>query len=135
MTTMSRDQVVPALLARVPELANVYEEHLRTFEGEALESVLFGDLTRFVIEAYQRGDRDLVDRCLEFLELALATGDEYVENLVAVSFVENVGPWDPEQRRFIRSWPRRLRKEARRQRDWRPPGQRGLRKLKRRSGE
>lgn len=43
-----------------------------------------------------------------------------VQNLVAVSFVENVGPWDDGVKGFIASWPSALQEEAERQRTWQP---------------
>jgi hypothetical protein len=47
------------------------------------------------------------------------------KNLVAVSFVKNVGPWDQAAQTFIGGWPIGLREEARRQREWQP-GEPGL---------
>jgi hypothetical protein len=62
----------------------------------------------------------LVRRILDFLAAEMESGDELVENLVAVSFVENVGPWDDSIREFIATWPEPLWEAARRQRDWKP---------------
>ncbi|RVX39735.1 hypothetical protein EDD27_2100 [Nonomuraea polychroma] len=79
---------------------------------EVLPHVLFGDLTGFVLHAHQQGDEELVRRCLTFLALAMKSADARVCELVAVSFVENVGPWDPATADFIASWPDALRDEA-----------------------
>ncbi len=57
-----------------------------------LPHLLFGDLTRFVLDAHARGDDDLVRRALAFLNKAFREGDDIVQNLVGMSFVENVGP-------------------------------------------
>jgi hypothetical protein len=108
-----------ALREAVPEFGPVIDEHLAYHAG-LLRHVLFGDLTRFVLAANERGDHELVERCLRFLDLALRDGDDEVENLVAVSFVENVEPWDDGAWEFIGSWPAALRAEAARQRGWRP---------------
>lgn len=113
--------VVDHLVECVPEFGDVLVEHLRDYD-RLVEHVLCGDLTRFVLRARQDGDQDVVRRTLTFLDEALRHGDERTENLVAVSFVENVGPWDPEQATFIAEWPQALRDEATRQRDWRPDG-------------
>jgi hypothetical protein len=61
----------------------------------------------------------LVRRVLAFLEDELANGDETVKNLVAVSFVDNVVPFEPSAAAFIATWPPGLKAEADRQRDWR----------------
>ncbi len=95
------------------------DEHIDTY-GEVLSHILFGDLTRFVLQAYKEGDKALVERCLIFLDKALTDGDAEVQNLVAVSFVENTDPRDQASQLFISTWPEHLRAEAERQRDWRP---------------
>lgn len=108
-----------ALREAVPEFGPVIDEHIAYYEGP-VQHVLFGDLTRFVLGARQRGDHLLVERCLGFLDVALRDGDDEVQNLVAVSFVENVELWDDDVRDFIRSWPTALLAEAERQRGWQP---------------
>ena len=80
----------------VPEFGRAIDEHITYHDGDVLKHVPFGDLTRFILAAEERGDHDLVRRCLSFLDLALREGDSDVQNLVGVSFVENVGPWDAE---------------------------------------
>ena len=44
---------------------------------------------------------------------------EYVENAMAVSFVEDAGWWDPKMEPFMAAWPLPLREEADRQATWR----------------
>jgi len=111
--------VEQVLREAVPEFGPVIDEHI-AFNDELLPHVLFGDLTRFVLVAHDQGNEELVRRCLVFLDEALREGDAMLENLVAVSFVENVEPWDPAMTRFIESWPAGLRQEAEEQRDWTP---------------
>jgi hypothetical protein len=120
MKVLTYADVPDELRAAVPEFGPTIDEHLADHH-EVLLHVLFGDLTRFVVTAHARGDTDVGQRSLAFLDRALREGDEYVQNLVAVSFVENVGPWDPTHREFIESWPEALRAEAERQHDWKPP--------------
>jgi hypothetical protein len=119
---ISYDDVIDNLLERLPEFRTEVEEHVQFNDG-LLPHVLFGDLTRFVFRAREQGRDDVVQRALAFLDEALRHGDEQVDNLVSVSFVENVGPWDPAQVAFIDEWPRALREEAVRQRDWRSPSE------------
>jgi len=120
VAVLTYSEVPDALRAAVPEFGPMIDEHVAD-NDEVLLHLLFGDLTRFVIAAHERGDTDVEHRSLSFLERALREGDEAVQNVVEVSFVENVGPWDRAQRRFIASWPDTLRTEAERQRDWKPP--------------
>lgn len=119
MTALEYSEVANALRIALPEFAPAIDEHV-AHNDEVLPHVLFGDLTRFVLEASRQRNDDLTRRALVFLDISLRDGDHSVQNLVAVSFVENVGPWDPSQAQFIESWPDALRLEAERQRDWRP---------------
>jgi len=100
------------------EFSGAVEEH-RSDNDEILPHVLYGDLTRFVVAAAEEGHDELVRRVLAFLEDELAHGDEMVQNLVAVSFVENVGPFERSTAGFIATWPPGLKAEADRQREWR----------------
>jgi hypothetical protein len=107
--------LLDALRTAVPEFGPAIEEHVARYE-EPLPHVLFGDFTRFVLQAHQQGEQALVDRSLALLDGALRDGDEKVKNVVAVSFVENVGPWEESKQPFVRTWPPTLRREADRQR-------------------
>lgn len=120
MATITTSNLSDLLREAVPEFGSTIDDHV-TFYGELLPHVLFGDLTRFVISAHERGDLDIERRSLVVLDLAFRDGDESVQNIVAVSFVENVGPWDPARATFIATWPEALRIEAERQRDWSAP--------------
>ena len=118
MGTATVPDVLDELLVAVPEFGPTFDEHVADYG--ILPHVLFGDLTRFVLAAHERRDTEVESRSLAFLDWALREGDDDVENLVAVSFVENV---DQRQHRgFIATWPDALRAEAKRQRDWRPRG-------------
>ena len=111
---LTYEKVADQLADVVPEFTSTIQEHIAD-NGEVLQHLLFGDLTRFVVAAWEAGDKEVVARCLSFLEGAIMSGDEAVKNLVAVSFVENVGPWEKENSQFIRTWPTELRAEAHRQ--------------------
>ena len=103
--------VLQRLSSAIPEFRLEIADHL-DFYDEALPHVLYGDLTRFVLAAHARRDDALVDRCLTFLNAELRKGDKATQELVAVSFVENVGPSDETMRPFIRAWPRALKAAA-----------------------
>jgi hypothetical protein len=105
------------LRAAIPEFGDSIAEHLACDE-EGLQHVLVGDFTRFILAARDRGDDELVGRCLHFLDEALRDGDPMVQNLVQLSFVENVGPFVGDAATFTETWPTALRREAERQRDW-----------------
>jgi hypothetical protein len=104
--------VEASLRRALPEFGAVIDEHLRDNEGEFLAHLVLGDLTRFVLAALTEGDRDVVERALTWAETALAEGDDLTRELIAVSFVENVGASEPENAPFIATWPANLLREA-----------------------
>lgn len=104
--------VVDHLLTAVPGFEDVYERHLSLYD-EVLPHVLFGEFTRFLVEAHTSGRSETVDRGLRFLESALRDGDALVKSLVSASFVENCLD-SPDG--FVDSWPQGLRDELGRQR-------------------
>jgi hypothetical protein len=111
MAAFTYGTVHEELRLAVPEFGPAVDEHVAEYD-EVLQHVLFGDLTRFVLAAHERGDREVEERCLGFLDRAVRDGDDEVKNLVLVSFVENIQPWDPSRADFIGSWPSALRGAA-----------------------
>ncbi|MEH0985019.1 DUF7674 family protein [Micromonospora sp. CPCC 205556] len=102
--------VVPALIEVVPELRDALNEHIRD-NDEILQHVFFGcDVVPFVLDAWKHGRAGVLARCLGFLDAAMASPS--TRELVAVSFVEAVGPWDSTMADFIAIWPQALAEEA-----------------------
>jgi hypothetical protein len=112
VSDLTYETIAEVLVDAIPEFRPALEQHLRDQEGEVLPHLLFGDLTRFVLAARDGGDDALVERCLAFLDLAARSPRPRVTNLVAASFVENVGPWEPQMSAFIETWPDALRRMA-----------------------
>ena len=112
---MDEPKFLELLVARVPDARAIIEEHLAD-NGELLLHVLMGDLTGLAWACQERGVSRAVEALLGVLDQALRNGDDRVENAVAVSFVETIGPWDPGVADFIATWPAGLRAQAERQR-------------------
>lgn len=96
---LSYENVTEGLLQRAPELRPLLDEHIQQYD-ELLPHVFFGDVTRFVMDRVRAeggaGNHDPVARrILGFLEDAMASSDENVQELVSVSFLENLDPSDP----------------------------------------
>ncbi|HXG59891.1 MAG TPA: hypothetical protein VNO22_00825, partial [Planctomycetota bacterium] len=80
------------LLAMLPEFRAAYGEWLEKYDS-GLPHCVFGTLTQFVVEEYRRGATGPgtpFDRALCFLEEAMGSKDPEVQNLVWVSFLENL---------------------------------------------
>lgn len=110
--------IADSLVRDVPEFGPILERHVATF-NKVIPYGLFHELTEFVLAANERGDEDTVRRALNFLDAALREGDEMVQDLVGVGFVENLEPWTTTVDEFASTWPNGLREELQRQRDWR----------------
>jgi hypothetical protein len=122
MTIAYGPEVFVELLRDVPEFAPIYDEHIAFYE-ELIPHVLFGDVTRFVIDGQLAGDTELVDRALKSLDRIMREGDDPTDNLVAVSFVEFFIPLDePGEAEVAARFPPGLAEELRRMREWTPPG-------------
>jgi hypothetical protein len=72
------------LAKQFPDIRILLDEHMRD-NGELLPHVFFGDVTRWVLD--DRSDRV---RLVECLDLNISSGNSDIENLIAVSFVENL---------------------------------------------
>jgi hypothetical protein len=78
------------LVTSFPWLTEAYHEHLRE-NSELLPHVLMGDITRLV--AAFAGDvsrRDSLRLLMSQMDRALRTGGEEVQELITVSFVQNL---------------------------------------------
>jgi len=88
---MSPDQLFQRVAEIAPSFAAVQAEHLRD-NGELLNHVLMGDLLRFLgarVGQQERTPSEVV-AILELLESAVGEGNADTENLIAVSFLENL---------------------------------------------
>ncbi|WP_300389881.1 hypothetical protein [uncultured Nocardioides sp.] len=113
--SLTASQFVSALTAQAPETVTTLSEHLADQEGELLLHLLVGDLQILALDCFRTGRTDTLSRLLSVLERGLRDGDEYVENAVAVSFVEDLGWWDPAMQPFIEVLPEGLLAEVERQ--------------------
>ncbi|KRB75113.1 hypothetical protein ASE01_17290 [Nocardioides sp. Root190] len=105
---LTAPEFVSRLSSRVPESSATLREHLDEQEGELLLHLLVGDLRRLALAWFGEGKTDALARLLDEVDTALREGDEYVENAVAVSFVEDLGFWEAEMQPFIEILPGEL---------------------------
>ncbi len=87
---------VRSIVARFPGLTVLLEEHIKDFD-EVLPHVFFGDLTRHVVSlallANTGGERAAAQELcgiLDFLEETYAMGSIELQELISVSFLENL---------------------------------------------
>jgi hypothetical protein len=114
--SLATSKFVTVLAAEVPEATDTINAHLADQEGALLLHQLTGDLRLLAIDWFRTGRSDALGRLLSVLERGLREGDEYVGNALAVSFVEDLGWWEPEMEPFIATLPAGLLAEVERQR-------------------
>lgn len=103
---------IEQLVGRYPGLKPIFDEHVSDNFGEVLPHLFFGDLTRYVVAKFtdtQKGapedakaESDL-RRLLNDLENAYADGQEEIQELISVSFLENL-PRPGEEASGVRTW-------------------------------
>lgn len=90
-------------------VGSLLEEHVTDNMGEILPHVFFGDLTRYImalVAAVTAGGglepRRELREILDFLEESFSTGDRVLQELISVSFLENL-PRAGEEGSHVRS--------------------------------
>lgn len=113
---LTAPEFVARLSSGVPESSTTVREHLDEQGSELLLHLLVADLRRVALAWFEEGRTDALNRLLGVLATALREGDEYVENAIAVSFVEDLGWWEADMQPFITTLPDELANEVERQR-------------------
>ncbi|MFH0899680.1 MAG: hypothetical protein V2A73_03500 [Pseudomonadota bacterium] len=95
MNRLDFDHFPEELRARVPGFAQVYEEHIRDYD-EVLPHVLLGELVRFLADEIRSHGQQSTALCeaMELLERGMGSLDSRLQELIAVSFLENLEPQD-----------------------------------------
>jgi hypothetical protein len=102
---------IEVLVGTYPRLRPIFVEHVSDNFGEVLPHVFFGDLTRYVVSRFldiewgTQGQSAEVElrNLLSDLEDAYADGGEDVQELISVSFLENL-PRPDEEAAGLRAW-------------------------------
>jgi hypothetical protein len=86
------------MVKQVPELKGVYKEH-KSFNGEVLSHILMAEITRFIVSQHRlitSGSQSshTLDSCLGFLEEGMKNGTEGVQEVISLSFLENLAQSD-----------------------------------------
>lgn len=105
--------VFPKLLReQIPGFDRLYDEHVRDYD-EVLSHVLVGELVRFLSDQVRRhGDScAALGPAMDLLEQGMGSTDPKLQELVAVSFLENLDPQDSSFHAIARLFGPRLREQ------------------------
>jgi hypothetical protein len=86
------EDFVAELLVHVPELRSVYDEHIND-NDELLPHMFLGDVTRYVVRQVEDNAIDTsqsVSRILCLFENEIVNANEDIQELISVSFLENL---------------------------------------------
>jgi hypothetical protein len=94
------EEIAETFLRQVPEFAAIHQEHEAENDGETLPYVLFGGtLVMFIVHVNIQSTQDhseaihaddVLKRIFEFIEACASSGDEQVETLIQVGFMESL---------------------------------------------
>ena len=116
---MSTEGFVDGLCEVVPTTRSLVDEHVKDYDGEVLLHLLVGEILSFAVASFERGDEPVTTPLLDYVDLALRTGDDPLQDAIAVSFVEDTRWWDPAMHAFVATWPHALTAEVNSQKAWR----------------
>jgi hypothetical protein len=96
MTAYDYDDFPHRLRAEVPGFDRVFDEHVRD-NGEILTHLLLGDFVRFLSDQVRAhgAESAALPTALELIERAIDSPDPKLQELIVVSFLENLEPDDP----------------------------------------
>lgn len=96
----AEQELMAELLREVPELEELYREHEATYH-EVLGHVLMGDITRLALELAGEScapwayETSTLARLLRVLDRGMLSASASVQELIAVSFLENLDESQP----------------------------------------
>lgn len=104
-------EFIERLVFRYPPLKPIFDEHVSDNFGEVLPHLFFGDISRYAIsqfleiesQAESQGIESELRGLLDDLEDAYVDGDEEIQELISVSFLENL-PRPYEEASGLRAW-------------------------------
>ncbi|MEV6343288.1 hypothetical protein [Actinoplanes sp. NPDC051851] len=116
----SSQAFVRRLVTDFPGLRPLYDEHIAD-NDELLDHMFFYVVTQWVVEGFQAGRDQEWLRLLDYLDAGLREGDADVQELIGVSFVENLPLPNEPGADIAGHLPTELRAELGRQRPFQIP--------------
>lgn len=113
MTVLDYEHFAELLRAQVTGFDRIYDQHVRDYD-QVLPHVLLGDLVRFLsdeVRIHGEGSKALCE-AMDLLERGMGSADPKLQELVAVSFLENLDPGDEAFPAIHRLYGPRLRAES-----------------------
>jgi hypothetical protein len=94
--SIAYQEVAEFIIRSIPEFKDVYEEHLRFFNGEVVNHILMAKFVRFTKQVCDNTLQEIsqpatvLKNILNCIEVLANSSDPDVDELVQVSFMENL---------------------------------------------
>jgi hypothetical protein len=111
MIAMTQSSLIEKLVSISPNLEELYREHIDDYD-ELLPHVFMGEITRNLVEEFSKST--ISEEALEVLhtiESSFVNGGDSIEELISVSFVENLVGLNPQEDAIRRYLGKALTKE------------------------
>jgi hypothetical protein len=112
MTSLDFTNFSETLRVQVPGFDRVFREHIQDYD-EVLPHVLVAELARFLSADVQKSGSlsAALPPAMDILERGMASNDPKLQELVAVSFLENLDPADASFQEIRRHFGPHMRKQ------------------------
>ena len=86
---ITRDQIIPLLLAACPSFRPVWEEHCVSYEEE-ITYVVLGDFARHLLELLRQNQSSVFPAVAQVIERLHVEGDPYVREAATIGLLEAI---------------------------------------------
>jgi hypothetical protein len=95
---LTQEQIIPFLLEGCPEFSPAWTEHQNGILGDVGIYMDVAEFVHFILDSYERGDRDVMSRAFHAVEHLLEEGDDRVQEIAALGILETLqcaASWTP----------------------------------------
>jgi hypothetical protein len=87
---ITKEQVMPLLLAACPSFTEKWEEHHAFYDGEDLLYVDFGEFAHHLVELHKTNRVGELPAAFEIIERLHLEGDDYVKEAATIGMLEGI---------------------------------------------
>ena len=111
--SVTKEEFVAHLVVMCPETQPIIDKRVpRTSTAKSFFICSSPTCVVPAIAAFEDGDNSVRRRCLDAVGAGMWSSNDYVQNTIGVSFVEDTPWYDPTMQPYIDTWPKPLRDEV-----------------------
>src|SRR5712672_177089 len=104
---LTQDRIIPFLLEKCPEFAPVWKEHQNGVNANVGPYIDVAEFVHFILNSYERQNRELMARAFQTVEDLLIEGDSKVQELATLGILETLqcaASWKPYGNKAFIEW-------------------------------